>query len=129
MTDNGPTAATPGGAAAPPATTTGGAFLVGVVTAGLGLGVCTVSVLLLWIVAPAPVAGSPSAALHIAADLWLLAHGADLVRTAGPGAAAVPVGVTPLLLVAVPVWLLYRCAQRALSAADGGPRRHRRGSG
>ncbi|MEV0603430.1 DUF6350 family protein [Streptomyces sp. NPDC050315] len=113
-TDNGPPAAAPGGAAAQPATTTGGAFLAGAVTAGLGLGVCTVSVLLLWIVAPAPVAGSPSGALHIAADLWLLAHGADLVRTAGPGAAAVPVGVTPLLLVAVPVWLLYRCARRAL---------------
>ncbi|MFC6062652.1 DUF6350 family protein [Streptomyces ochraceiscleroticus] len=129
MTDNGPTAATPGGAAAQPATTTGGALLAGMVTAGLGLGVCTVSVLLLWIAAPAPAAGSPSGALHIAADLWLLAHGADLVRTAGPGAAAVPVGVTPLLLVAVPVWLLYRCAQRALSAADGGPRRHARGTG
>ncbi|WP_051871482.1 cell division protein PerM [Streptomyces sclerotialus] len=130
MTDSGPTAATPGGAAAPRATTNGGAFLVGAVTAGLSLGVCTVSVLLLWIAAPAP-AGSPSGALHVAADLWLLAHGADLVRTAGPGAAAVPVGVTPLLMVAVPVALLYRCAQHALSGAAHRPvpRQAARGAG
>ncbi|MFI9028587.1 DUF6350 family protein [Streptomyces sp. NPDC053560] len=128
LTDSDPMAATPGGAAAPRVTTPVGAFLVGVVTAGLGLGVCTVSVLLLWIAAPAP-AGGPAGALHVAADLWLFAHGANLERTAGPGAAAVPVGVTPLLLVAVPVWLLYRCAQHALSGAADGTVPRQAGSG
>ncbi|GAA0488670.1 cell division protein PerM [Streptomyces olivaceiscleroticus] len=120
LTDSDPTAAPSDGAPVPRVTTRVGAFLVGMVTAGLGLGVCTVSVLLLWIAAPAP-AGGPAGALHVAADLWLLAHGADLVRSAGPGTTAVPVGLTPLLLVAVPVWLLYRCAQHALSGAAEGP--------
>ncbi|MEU7486812.1 DUF6350 family protein [Streptomyces sp. NPDC042319] len=127
LTDSDPTAATSGGAAAPRVTTPVGAFLVGVVTAGLGLGVCTVSVLLLWIAAPAP-AGGPAGALHVAADLWLFAHGANLERTAGAGA-AVPVGVTPLLLVAVPVWLLYRCAQHALAGAADGRVPRQAGSG
>ncbi|MET9291207.1 DUF6350 family protein [Streptomyces sp. NPDC003077] len=79
--------------------------------AGLGLGSIAVVVLLLWIASPYPDHGSPQA-LRLAADLWFLAHGADLVRTgSGPPA---PVAVTPLLLTALPVWLLYRAARHVL---------------
>ncbi|MEU6082242.1 DUF6350 family protein [Streptomyces sp. NPDC047108] len=89
----------------------------GVVAAALGLGAVTVVVLLLWIVSPYPESG-PSAALHVAAALWLLAHGAELVRTGTVSGAPAPVGITPLLLGAVPVWLLYRASRHAIETHE-----------
>ncbi|MFE2183638.1 DUF6350 family protein [Streptomyces sp. NPDC059455] len=89
------------------------AFLGGVVAAGLGLGTLAVVVLLLWITSSSP-ESSPDGALHVAADLWLLGHGADLVRTETLSGHTAPVGLTPLLLSVVPCWLLYRAAQHAV---------------
>ncbi|MBD3009604.1 DUF6350 family protein [Streptomyces sp. 5-10] len=93
------------------------AFLGGVVAAGLGLGTLAVVVLLLWITSSSP-ASSPDGALHVAADLWLLGHGADLVRTETLSGHTAPVGLTPLLLSVVPCWLLYRAAQHAVYQAE-----------
>lgn len=81
--------------------------------AGLGLGTLAVVVLLLWITSSSP-DSSPDGALHVAADLWLLGHGADLVRTETLSGHPAPVGLTPLLISAVPCWLLYRAAQHAV---------------
>lgn len=89
------------------------AFLGGVVAAGLGLGTLAVVVLLLWITSSSP-DSSPDGALHIAADLWLLGHGADLVRSETLSGHPAPVGLTPLLIGALPCWLLYRAAQHAV---------------
>ncbi|MBP8538522.1 DUF6350 family protein [Streptomyces sp. MK37H] len=93
------------------------AFLGGVVAAGLGLGTLAVVVLLLWITSSSP-ESSPDGALHVAADLWLLGHGADLVRTETLSGHTAPVGLTPLLLSVVPCWLLYRAAQHAVYQAE-----------
>ncbi|MFE2447990.1 DUF6350 family protein [Streptomyces sp. NPDC059426] len=93
------------------------AFLGGVVAAGLGLGTFAVVVLLLWITSSSP-DSSPDGALHVAADLWLLGHGADLVRTETLSGHTAPVGLTPLLLGIVPCWLLYRAAQHAVYQAE-----------
>ena len=87
----------------------------GVLAAGLGLGAFAVLVTVLWISSPYP-DSDPDGALHVAAGLWLLAHGAELVRTDTLSGVPAPVGVTPLLLVALPVWLLHRAAR---DAADG----------
>ena len=84
--------------------------------AGLGLGSFAVLVMVLWISSPYPDSG-PGGALHVAAALWLLAHGAELVRTDTLSGAPAPVGITPLLLLALPVWLVHRAAR---DAADGG---------
>ncbi|MGW7487947.1 cell division protein PerM [Streptomyces sp. NPDC054786] len=117
LTDRGPTLSSQGRAAAQRSSAIGAAFLGGVTAAGLGLGALAVAVLLLWVASPAPDSG-PSRALHLAADLWLMAHGGDLVRTTGHSGA--PVAVTPLLLAVLPVWLLHRAARHALAtAADG----------
>lgn len=89
------------------------AFLGGVVAAGLGLGTLAVVVLLLWITSSSP-DSSPDGALHVAADLWLLGHGADLVRSETLTGHPAPVGLTPLLISALPCWLLYRAAQHAV---------------
>ncbi len=80
--------------------------------AGLGLGGIAVLVMLLWITSPHPDDG-PDGALRIAADLWLVAHGAPLVRTETLSGSPAPVGLVPLLLCAVPVWLLHRTARGA----------------
>ncbi|MFF8995464.1 DUF6350 family protein [Streptomyces sp. NPDC014983] len=98
-------------------------LLDGVVAAGLGLGTLAVLVLGLWISSPYPDSG-PDGALHVAAALWLLAHGVELVRTDTLSGAHLPVGVTPLLLLALPGWLLYRAGRYATDAAadpDGPP--------
>ncbi|WP_432094867.1 cell division protein PerM [Streptomyces sp. bgisy100] len=89
--------------------------LGGVVAAALGLGAMTVPVLLIWIAAPYPDNG-PSGALHVAAALWLAAHGVGLVRPDALSGAGAPIGLTPLLLAAVPVWLMYRAARYTVEA-------------
>ncbi|WP_405618130.1 DUF6350 family protein [Streptomyces sp. NBC_00076] len=92
-----------------------GGILSGVVAAGLGLCLFSLPVMMLWISSPYPDSG-PGGALHVAAALWLLAHGAELVRPDTHSGVAAPVGVTPLLLLALPVWLVHRAVR---DAADG----------
>ncbi|WP_340385169.1 DUF6350 family protein [Streptomyces sp. SS7] len=87
--------------------------LGGVLAAGLGLAVFAVLVMVLWISSPYPDSG-PGGALHVAAALWLLAHGAELVRTDTLSGVPAPVGVTPLLLLMLPVWLVHRAARDAV---------------
>ncbi|MFB6580232.1 DUF6350 family protein [Streptomyces sp. NPDC056402] len=88
----------------------------GAVAAGLGLGFLAVLVIVLWISSPYPDSG-PGGALHLAAGLWLLAHGTELVRYDTLSGVPAPVGMTPLLLVVLPV-LLMRRAARLGSAAE-----------
>ncbi|MFF5482625.1 DUF6350 family protein [Streptomyces sp. NPDC012935] len=95
----------------------GASLLGGAVAAGLGLGVISVVVMVLWVSSPYPDKG-PGGALQVAAVLWLLAHGAELIRTDTLSGLPAPVGVTPLLMLMLPVWLVYRAARDA--AADGG---------
>ncbi|MFF4602035.1 DUF6350 family protein [Streptomyces sp. NPDC001339] len=120
LIDRGATFSSYGRTAARRSSAIGAAFLGGVTAAGLGLGALTVAVLLLWVASPYPDSG-PSRALHLAADLWLLAHGGDLVRTTSPSGLPVPVAVTPLLLSVLPVWLLYRAARHTLATAIADP--------
>ncbi|MFC8140490.1 DUF6350 family protein [Streptomyces paradoxus] len=88
----------------------------GALAAGLGLASFAVLVMLLWISSPYPDSG-PGGAMHVAAALWLLAHGAELVRTDTLSGVPAPLGLRPLLLLALPVWLLHRAAR---DATDGG---------
>ncbi|MFJ8231627.1 DUF6350 family protein [Streptomyces sp. NPDC094448] len=85
----------------------------GATAAGLGLGALTVLVMMVWISSPYPDSG-PDGALHVAASLWLLAHGTELVRSDTLYGTAAPVGLVPLLLVALPVWLIHRATRDAL---------------
>ncbi|MCB5911756.1 cell division protein PerM [Streptomyces pinistramenti] len=117
LTDRGPTLSSHGRTAAQRSSAIGGAFFSGVTAAGLGLGVLTVAVLLIWVASPYP-GSDPAGALHLAADLWLLAHGGDLVRTGSLSGTPVPIALTPLLLTALPVWLLHRATRHALADAD-----------
>ncbi|MCD9873437.1 cell division protein PerM [Streptomyces guryensis] len=82
----------------------------GAVAAGLGLGAITVLVMVFWISSPYPDSG-PGGALHVAAALWLLAHGTELLRTDTLSGVPAPVGVTPLLLFVLPVLLVHRAAR------------------
>ncbi len=98
-------------------------LLGGAVAAGLGLGAMAVLVMALWVSSPYPDNG-PAGALHVTAALWLLGHGVELVRTDTLSGTPMPVGVTPLLLLVLPVWLLYRAARDATDAPaepDGPP--------
>ncbi|MFG3134938.1 DUF6350 family protein [Streptomyces sp. NPDC048211] len=94
------------------------ALLRGAVAAGLGLGSVAVLVVVLWISSPAPDSG-PGEAVHAAAGLWLLAHGAGLIRTDTLTGAPAPVGVVPLLLTLLPVWLVHRAARDVLEPEEG----------
>ncbi|UGY93214.1 DUF6350 family protein [Streptomyces gobiensis] len=87
----------------------------GALAAVLGLAAFAMLVLLLWITSPYPDSG-PRGALSIAAELWLLAHGAELVRTDTLSGVPAPVGVTPLLLTVLPVFLLYRVGRASEGA-------------
>ncbi|MER5536642.1 cell division protein PerM [Streptomyces mirabilis] len=93
----------------------GASLLGGALAAGLGLGSFAVLVMMLWISSPYPDSG-PSGSLHVAAALWLLAHGVELIRTETLSGLPMPVGVTPLLLVVLPVWLLYRAVRGVADA-------------
>ena len=93
----------------------------GVLAAGLGLGSFAVLVVVMWISSPYPDSG-PGGSLHVAASLWLLAHGAELIRTDTLSGGPAPVGVTPLLLLALSVWLVHRAARDAVeSGAEDAP--------
>ncbi|MFF3733938.1 DUF6350 family protein [Streptomyces sp. NPDC002476] len=94
-------------------------FLRGGIAAGLGLGALTVLVMVLWISSPSPYDG-PSDALHTAAGLWLLAHGAELIRTDTLDGIPAPVGLVPLLPAVLPLWLVHRAARDASEAEEGG---------
>ncbi|WP_282084768.1 cell division protein PerM [Streptomyces tendae] len=93
-------------------------LLGGVVAAVLGLAACAALVTLLWISSPYPDSG-PGGALHVAAALWVLSHGAELVRADTLSGTPAPVGVTPLLFLLLPVWLLHRAARDATEPGDG----------
>lgn len=93
-------------------------FVRGVIAAGLGLGSLAVVVIVLWISSPYPDSG-PGEALRVAAGLWLLAHGAELVRSDTLSGVPAPVGLTPMLLTALPLWLAHRAARDAMDGGDG----------
>lgn len=86
------------------------AFVRGALAAGLGLGSLAVLVMVLWISSPYPDSG-PAGALHVATGLWLLGHGAELVRADTVGGHPAPVATVPLLLVVLPMWLVHRAAR------------------
>ncbi|MCX5204723.1 DUF6350 family protein [Streptomyces sp. NBC_00237] len=100
----------------------------GGLAAGLGLGAFAVLVMVLWISSPYPDAGA-GAALRVAAGVWLLAHGADLVRTDTLGGVAAPVGLTPLLCSVLPLWLAHRAARDACEEGEDGEEVAPRASG
>ncbi|MFE3183858.1 DUF6350 family protein [Streptomyces violascens] len=85
-------------------------LLRGAIAAGLGLGALAVLVMMLWICSPYPDNGL-GGALRTAASLWLLAHGAQLVRPATLSGTPAPVGLVPLLVTVVPIWLAHRAAR------------------
>ncbi|MET9493206.1 DUF6350 family protein [Streptomyces sp. NPDC006552] len=91
----------------------------GIVAAGLGLGTIAVLVIAMWISSPYPDSG-PGGALHTAAALWLLAHGTEMIRSDTLSGAPAPVGLTPLLLMALPVWLVHRAARDAAEPEEEG---------
>lgn len=115
MTERGPSLSAEHGRSAVQAR----ALLRGALAAGLSLGSVAVLVVVLWISSPDP-GSSPGEAFHAAAGLWLLAHGAELVRTGTLTGAPAPVGVVPLLLTALPVWLVHRAARDVLEPEEGG---------
>lgn len=96
------------------------ALVRGAVAAGLGLGSLTVLVMVVWISSPYPDSG-PGGALRTAAGVWLLAHGAGIVRPETLSGVPAPVGVVPLLLVVGPVWLAHRAARDAAEPEEGRP--------
>ncbi|WP_431039145.1 cell division protein PerM [Streptomyces sp. P6-2-1] len=92
----------------------GGAF-----AAGLGLGALAVLVMVLWISSPFPDSG-PGGALRLAASLWFLGHGTTLTRASLVTGEAVPLGLVPLLLPLLPLWLLHRAAREAAEPDEQG---------
>ncbi|MBH5336497.1 hypothetical protein IHE55_17640 [Streptomyces pactum] len=120
LTDHGPSLSSRGYSAARDTSAVGQAFFSGVVAACLGLGTLAVVVVLLWIGSPYAGTG-PSGALHVAADLWLLAHGAELARAQPAVGGTAPIGLNPLLISALPCWLLHRAARHALEPPEPVP--------
>ncbi|MEV6424044.1 DUF6350 family protein [Streptomyces sp. NPDC051662] len=96
------------------------AVLRGAIAACLGLGAIAVLVMAMWITSPFPDSGADGA-LHIAAGLWLLGHGVELVRPDTLSGTPAPIGVVPLLLMGLPAWLAYRAARDALEPDEGRP--------
>ncbi len=94
------------------------ALVKGVVAAGLGLGSLTVLVMVAWISSPYPDSG-PGGALRAAAGIWLLAHGAGLVRPDTLSGVPAPVSLVPLLLAVGPVWLAHRAGRDAAEPEEG----------
>ncbi len=104
------------------------AVLGGALAAGLGLGAVAALAIVLWVGSPFP-DGGVDGALHIAAALWLLAHGTVLTRADTLSGVPAPVGVTPLLLLALPMWLAYRAGFDAACPAGRDGVRGRGGAG
>ncbi|WP_432076457.1 cell division protein PerM [Streptomyces wuyuanensis] len=90
----------------------------GAIAAGLGLGALAALVTVMWISSPYPDSG-PGGALHAAAGMWLLSHGTELIRAETLSEVPAPVGLVPLLLTALPVFLVYRAARDAVETAEG----------
>ncbi|OLO31366.1 hypothetical protein PZ61_0212990 [Streptomyces sp. MNU77] len=103
------------------------ALVRGAVAAGLGLGSLTVLVMVVWISSPYPDSG-PGGVLRAAAGVWLLAHGAGLVRPDTLSGVPAPVSMVPLLLVLGPVWLAHRAARDAAEPEEGRPGPSRAGA-
>ncbi|WP_037841150.1 DUF6350 family protein, partial [Streptomyces sp. NRRL WC-3549] len=99
------------------------AFVRGTFAACLGLAAITVLVMVLWISSSSPDSG-PAGALHVATGLWLLAHGAELVRTTTSGGHPAPVAIVPLLLTVGPVWLAYRAGRDSTESGGQEAGRH-----
>ncbi|MEU1490184.1 DUF6350 family protein [Streptomyces sp. NPDC005776] len=114
MTERGPSLSAEHGRSAVQAR----ALLRGALAAGLSLGSVVVLVVVMWISSANPGSG-PGEAFHAAAGVWLLAHGAELIRTDTLTGAPAPVGVVPLLLTALPVWLVHRAARDVLEPEEG----------
>ncbi len=93
-------------------------LLGGALAAGLGVASFAMLVMVLWVSSPYPDNG-PGGALHVAASLWVLSHGVELVRTDTLSGVPAPVGVTPLLLLLLPVWLVHRAARDATDPGSG----------
>ncbi|WBP88469.1 cell division protein PerM [Kitasatospora cathayae] len=96
-------------------------LLAGVRTALVGLAVVGVPVLGLWVATPYADSDAASAT-RLAGALWLLGHGAPVLR----GGADAPLTVTPLLLGILAVVRLYRAAagvaaRHGLRSRWGGP--------
>ncbi|MFJ4671707.1 cell division protein PerM [Kitasatospora purpeofusca] len=92
------------------------ALLTGIRTALLGLSVVTVPVLGLWVVTPFADDGA-AGALRLASALWLLGHGAPVLR----GPVGVPLSVAPLGLGLLAVGQLYRAGGRVAARSAGRP--------
>ncbi|MGW8949946.1 cell division protein PerM [Streptomyces sp. NPDC055709] len=90
----------------------------GAIAAGLGLGAIAALVMVMWISSPYPDSG-PGGALHVAAGLWLLAHGTELVRADTLSGVPAPVGLVPMLLAAAPLVLTHRAARDSIEAVEG----------
>ncbi|MFD9503494.1 DUF6350 family protein [Streptomyces sp. NPDC060035] len=99
------------------------AFVRGAIAAGLGLGSLAVLVMVLWISSPYPDSG-PGEALHVATGLWLLAHGAELVRADTLSGNPAPVATVPLLLVVLPVWLAHRAGRDSAEQEEDSAAKH-----
>ncbi|MGW1175941.1 cell division protein PerM [Kitasatospora sp. NPDC002543] len=96
-------------------------LLAGVRAALVGLAAVGLPVLGLWVVTPYADDGA-TAVTRLAGALWLLGHGAPLLR----GPVEAPLTVTPLLLAVLVVVRLYRAAagvaaRRGLRSRWGGP--------
>ncbi|MGV9267062.1 cell division protein PerM [Kitasatospora sp. NPDC003701] len=91
--------------------------LTGVRTALLGLAAVAVPVLGLWVVTPFADDGA-AGAVRLAGVLWLLGHGAPVLR----GALDAPLTVTPLLLGLLAVGQLHRAGARAAARRRFRPR-------
>ncbi|MER6397826.1 DUF6350 family protein [Kitasatospora sp. NPDC001603] len=91
--------------------------LTGVRTALLGLAVVAVPALGLWVVTPYADDGA-AGAVRLAGALWLLGHGAPVLR----GALDAPLTVTPLLLGLLAVGQLHRAGARAAARRRLRPR-------
>ncbi|WP_328397390.1 DUF6350 family protein [Streptomyces sp. NBC_00390] len=103
-----------------PAFALAAALVRGATAAGLGLGAIAVLVMAMWISSPFPDRG-PGSALHVVAGLWLLAHGTELVRSDTLSGTPAPMGLVPLLLVALPALLAHRAARDVLEPHGGRP--------
>ncbi|GFH36075.1 cell division protein PerM [Streptomyces pacificus] len=115
-TDRGPVSVAVQGGRPAAALVTG--LIRGAIAAGLGLGALAALMTVMWISSPYPDSG-PEGALHAAAAIWLLAHGTELIRAETLSEVPAPVGVVPLLLAAVPAFLVYRAARDCVETAEG----------